>query len=324
VITRRTLLGGLAAAALIRPASAAPQVTLAISSNTLAYGGLRIAEGAGLFPKNGIEPRIVVMDSGNAAISAVLGRSAEFASSGPGEVLAAKVRGQNLVIVLNYYRGLPGSLVLSKAAVAKSGIQPNAPLEQKLRALDGLSIAEPSATSAYLHPYKAASEAVGAKIKFVYMTQPAMVAALKAGAVDGMVAGAPFSLVASTNGSGVLWINGPRNELPEAVRPTSSACLQTTADYAKANPQTIAALRQVSTDLAAFIKDQPDQAIAILAKAYPALDADSVKAAFAENAANWSVPKMTADDIKQEIAIQVSSGALKGVGNVDPASVLWP
>jgi hypothetical protein len=33
---------------------------------------------------------------------------------------------------------------------------------------------------------------------------------------------------------------------------------------------------------------------------------------------------MTADDIKQEIAIQVSSGALKGVGNVDPASVLWP
>jgi sulfonate transport system substrate-binding protein len=324
MIARRTLLGGFAAVTLIRPASAAMPVTLAVSSNTLAYGGLRIAEGAGLFPKNSLAPRVIVMDSGNAAISAVLGRSAEFASSGPGEVLAAKVRGQNLVIVLNYYRGLPGSLVLSKAAAAKSGITPDAPLEQKLRALDGLAIAEPSATSAYLHPYRAASEAVGAKIKFVYMTQPAMVAALQAGAIDGMVAGAPFSLVATTNGSGVLWISGPKNELPEAVRPTSSACLQTTEQYAKANPQIIAALRQVSTDLADFIKSKPDEATAILAKAYPSLDAPSIKAAFDENAANWSAPKMSVDDIKQEIAIQVSSGALPGVAKVDPASVLWP
>jgi len=328
VITRRgllgTLLGGVGAAALIRPARAVTPVTLAISSSTLAYGGLRIAQGAGLFPKNQLEPRIIVMDSGNAAISAVLGRSAEFSASGPGEVLAAKVRGRDLVIVQNIYRGLPGSLVLSKAAVAKAGIAADAPIAQRLRALDKLSIAEPSATSAYLHPYKAASEAVGAKIKFVYMTQPAMVAALQAGAVDGIVAAAPFSLAAVTNGSGVLWISGPKDELPEPVRPTSSACLQTTAEYAKSNPQVIAAMRQVAADLSDLIRDKPDEALAILSKAYPSLDAAAAKAAFAENARNWSAPKTTPEDIKREIEIQVSSGALPGVAAIDPASVLWP
>ena len=71
MISRRILLGGLGAASLVSPGRAATQITLAVSSNTLAYGGLRIAEGAGLFSRNGLEPRIIVMESGNAAISAV-------------------------------------------------------------------------------------------------------------------------------------------------------------------------------------------------------------------------------------------------------------
>ncbi len=33
---------------------------------------------------------------------------------------------------------------------------------------------------------------------------------------------------------------------------------------------------------------------------------------------------MTEDDIRQEIAIQVASGALKGVDTVPPASILVP
>jgi ABC-type nitrate/sulfonate/bicarbonate transport system substrate-binding protein len=108
------------------------------------------------------------------------------------------------------------------------------------------------------------------------------------------------------------------------VRPTSSSCLQTTAEYAKSNPQVIAAMRRVAADLAVFIRDKPDEALAILARAYPSLDVPSAKAAFAENARNWSAPKMTPDDIRREIEIQVSSGALPGVAAIDPASVLLP
>ena len=307
------------------PATAEPtRLTLAVSSNTLAYGGLRIAEAAKLFGRHGIEPRIVVMDSGNAAIAAVLSGSAEFSSSGPGEVLAARARGQKVVIVTNLYRGLSGSVVLAKAVAAKLGDPGTMPVGRRIEALNGLTIATPSPTSAYTHPIKSAAEAAKASVRFVYMAQPAMVAALGAGAVQGMIAGAPFSVAAVSNGSGVLWLSGPRGDLPKEFEPASSACLQTSEAYAGAHPEIVARLRAVFADLASFIADRPDDAKALLGAAYPQLDPPTLSAIFTQDARNWTQPVMTEDQIRQEIAIQVSTGTVPGVDRIPPASVLWP
>jgi ABC-type nitrate/sulfonate/bicarbonate transport system substrate-binding protein len=299
-------------------------VTVAVSSSSLAYGGLQIALQSGLFQKNGLDPKVIVMDSGNAAISAVVAGSAVFSGAGASEVLAARVRGVDIVIVANIYRGLSGSVVLAKSVAAKLDVSPSAPIEQRLHALDGLSIASPSATSAYTIPYRSAALASGAKINFTYMTQPAMVAALQAGAVQGISAGAPFSLTPVANGDGVLWISGPRGELPPADQLTSSACLQTSLDFAKAHPETIRRLRAAFDDLADFIKTKPEQAEAMLGKAYPQLQPKLLDAAFAESAANWSQPRMTPDDIRQEINVQVGAGTLPGIEKLDPAAAVFP
>jgi ABC-type nitrate/sulfonate/bicarbonate transport system substrate-binding protein len=297
-------------------------ITMAVSSTTLAYGGLRIAQQAGLFQKNGLDPKVIVMDSGNAAITAVLAGSAEFSAAGPGEVLAAKVRGQNMVILANMYRGLSGSLVLSKATAAKLALPANASVEQKLKVLNGLTIASPSATSAYTHPVKSAAEAVKANIKFIYMAQPAMVAALRVGAVQGMIAGAPFSLMPISDGSGVLWLSGPKGDLPPSVLPASSACLQTSETYAKAHPKIIKEIHKVFADLSQVIKQHPEQAKAMLGKGYPDLDPAALAAIFEEDGQNWAQPVMTEADIRQEIAIQMSSGSLQNADQVAPASIL--
>lgn len=325
--TRRRILAAAGALAALpsRQASAeAARVTLAVSSSTLAYGGLRIAEAAKLFERHGLEPKIIVMDSGNAAITAVLSGSAEFSSSGPGEVLAARARGQKVVIVSNLYRGLSGSVVLAKAVAAKLGDPGAMPVEQRLQALNGLAIATPSATSAYTHPIKSAAEAAKANVKFVYMTQPAMVAALQAGAVQGIIAGAPFSIAAVANGSGTLWLSGPRRDLPKAFEPASSACLQTSEAYARAHPDIIGQMRAVFADLARFISERPDEARALLGQAYPQLDPASIPAIFSQDAPNWAEPVMTEDQIRQEIDIQRSTGTVPGVEAIAPASVLWP
>ncbi len=324
-ISRRTalrlsVLG--ATVAVTRPAFAAlTPITITASSSSLAYGGMKIALEAGLFQKNGLDPKVIVMESGNAAIAAVVGGSAAFSAAGAGEVLAARVRGQDIVIVNNIYHGLSGSVVLAKSVADKIGA-PTAPVEDRLRAMNGLAIAAPSATSAYLTPYKSATTAVGSAPKFLYMTQPAMVAALQVGAIQGMSAGAPFSLTPVMTGAGVLWISGPKGELPPADRLTSSACLQTTRDYAKAHPDVIRAARAVFADVATLIEQKPDDAKAFLAKAYPSLEPKLVDAAFAESAANWSQPVMTVDDIRQEIKVQVGAGALPGVDKLDAAAVL--
>ena len=300
------------------------RLTIAVSSNSLAYGGLRIAEQADLFRKNGIAAKIVVMESGNAAMAALVsGSAAQFSAAGPGEVLAARVRGQKIVIVANVYRGLSGSVILSKALADKFGDAVRSSQAAKIKALDGLTIAAPSATSAYLTPVKSAADAAGAKIKFVYMAQPAMVPALATGAVQGMIAGAPFSFAPVASGSGVLWLSGPKGDLPKDVLPASSACYETTEDYAAKNPDHPRRLLQVFQDLAVFLKDQPAQGKQMLSKAFTQLSPADAAATYDDEWQNWARPVLSVDDVKQEIAIQVSSGNLPGVEKIDPASVLW-
>ena len=323
LLTRRIALGGLAAAGFAgRVAAQTKPVRMAVSSNTLAFGGLHIAQEARLFVAQGLDLTTRVMDSGSAAITALLAGSVDLSAAGPGEALAARARGQPIVIVASLYRGLSGSLVLSKAAAATVGVSPDAPVAARLHSLNGLVIAAPSATSAYLHPFRSGAAANGAQVRFVYMSQPAMVAALSAGAVQGIIAGAPFSTTPVQDGSGVLWISGPRRELPAADLPASSACVQATEDYVRRNPDTVRNLRSALDALASLIKDHPEQARAMLERAYPQIAGATLRTVFDDEAANWAMPTLTADDIAQEIAIQKQTGAIAGVGAIAPATML--
>jgi ABC-type nitrate/sulfonate/bicarbonate transport system substrate-binding protein len=229
----------------------AQQVSIAVSSTSFVLGGVRIGEQAGLFAKEGLHPHIVVMESGNAAMAALIGGSVQFTVAGPGEVLAARVRGQDVVIVANLYKGLAGSVVLSKDAAASLKVPRSAPVAERLKALNGLSIAVPSATSALLAPVRNAAEAVGAHIRFSYMSQPAMVAALDSDAVQGIDPSFPFAGTPIIKGTGVLWIDGPGDELAE-YSPASSSCVQATGAYAKADADIVRRLQQAIVDVADY------------------------------------------------------------------------
>lgn len=302
--------------------AAVPVVNFAVSSTSLATAGLRIAENAGLFAKVGLQAKVITMDSGSAAMAALLSGSVQFAVAGPPEALAARARGQDVVIAANLYRGLAGSVVMSKATAAKLGTRADAPINDRLRALDGLTVAVPSATSALLGPLKAAAAATGAKVKYTYLAQPAMVPALETNAIDAMMASSPFSGVPILKGTGVLWINGPGGDLPADVSPASSACILTTAATAAANPELIRKFRAVLDDLVVLIKQKPDEAKRALAKAYPQLDAAALDLAFAQQSDNWTQPMFTEADVKQEIKLLRSATPIPGLENVVPQSVL--
>ena len=328
MIGRRFMLGSLAAGPLAvrRVFAAAPgtPITMAISSGSMAYGGLRIAQKAGLFEKNGITPKVTVMESGSAAMTAVLSGSVEFCSASLGEVLAAQVRGQKIVVVANIYRGLSGSMVLAKPVADKLVVPASAPLGARLKAVGGLTIATPSATSSYTFPFRIAGQAAGAQPHFVYMAQPAMVAALKTGAVQGMIAGAPFSTEAVASGAGIMWVSGPKGELPADASPASSAAVETSEAYAKANREVVARVRASFDALSRFITEEPGDAERLLASAYPQLDATTISGIFRDDGPNWTRPAMTVDDIRHEILLQQKAGLLKGLERIDPALVLAP
>ena len=296
-------------------------VTIAVSSTSFVLGGVRIGEHAGLFARNGLHLRVIVMDSGNAAMSALIGGSAQFTVAGPGEVLAARARGQDVVIVANLYQGLAGSVVLSRDVAAALKVPADAPVAARLKALDGLSVAVPSATSALLAPVRDAAEAQGAHIRFTYMSQPAMVAALDSHAVQGLDASFPYAGMPIIRGTGVLWINGPGGELG-SFSPASSSCLQTTAAYARSAAGTVRQLQQAIIDIADYVRDHPQDARQALARGYPQLGPADIDLAFTQQQQNWTKPFLNAADIRHEIALLKASVKLPGLDAIDPAAVL--
>jgi ABC-type nitrate/sulfonate/bicarbonate transport system substrate-binding protein len=324
-LRRRTLLTAGAGACVLQPGRSraeATNVAIAVSSTSFVLGGVLIGMKSGVFERRGLAPRIILMDSGNAAMAALLGGSAQFAVAGPPETLAARSRGQDVLIVANLYAGFAGLVVLGKAASEHSGVAPSAPLADRLHALDNLLMAVPSATSSLLGPIRDAAAQAGAHVRFTYMAQGTMPAALESDAVQGIDASLPFSGVPLLHGTGVLWINGPAGELPADVSPASSSCLMTSADYLKSHREIVGQLQTSIVDIAGFIKSEPEAAKRALAAGYPQLGAEEIDLAFTQQWRNWTKPFLTGDDMRQEKKLLLASTKLPGLETMDPATAL--
>ena len=323
MIARRTLFAApLAGLAAPRAARAAEELKLAVSSSSFVLGGVMIGIQAGLFEKNGLDLRIVVMDSGNAALSATISGSVPFSVAGPPDVLTARARGQDLVIVGSLYAGFAGSVVIAKAVADRLGVSPAAPVNERLRALDGIVLAVPSATSVLLAPVRQGVAEAGGKARFIYMAQGAMAAALEKDAVGGMVASYPFAGTPIVRGSGVLWIDGPGGELPADVTPSSSSTVQATRSYIAANRPTVARLQASLRAIATMVETQPEAARRALGSAYPQLGPQELDLAFKQQWRNWTKPFLTEADMRQELKLLTASNAIPGADRIDPAAVL--
>lgn len=323
-LTRRGALAGIGCLA-CAPALAAPrEITIPISSLSFATAGIRIAKELGLFEKHGLSARIVTMDSGNAATSALISRSVEVVLSGPGELVAARARGQRIVAIADAYRGLSASLLLSTEAAEKSGIGAGASVAARLKALDGLTIAAPSATSSYTVSFKGAAEDQRARIKFTYMAQPAMVAALETGAIQGFIAGAPFWGVPVAKGRAVLWLSGPKAELPRRNMPVSTVSLQAMSDVADADPELMRKLQAVIADLGAAVDQRPGDVRAALVKLYPEVDERTMDLLFGTESSAWKTRPFTPEDMRHEIAfVKSTEASLPQIDSIELSEMIF-
>jgi ABC-type nitrate/sulfonate/bicarbonate transport system substrate-binding protein len=324
--TRRACLVGAAFLAIARPASAQPsqELSIGLASTSFATVAVRIAAELGFFGKRGITPKFVVLDSASATTTALIAGSINAGVSGPGELVVAQARGQKVIVIANAYRGSSGSLVLSKVVADKLGVSPTAPVTDRLKALDGLVIGAPSATGAYTVSFKGAAKAAGATMRLTYMAQPAMVAALESGAIQGYVGGAPFWALPVVKGSGVLWISGPRGELPPAFSPANTSNLQVMRDFAEANHDLMNRIIAAFADLTKAVDERPAEVKAVVAKLYPTFDAPTLDLLFAAESQAWKTKPPTVEDMAHDVAfVKTSAEQLSGIDSVDPASLFY-
>jgi ABC-type nitrate/sulfonate/bicarbonate transport system substrate-binding protein len=285
----------------------------------------RIAQELGLYEKHGLNARLVQVDSANAGATAVVARSLDAAISGPGELIAGNARGARLVVIANVYGGLNAHVILGKAAADRTGVSPSAPAADRLKAMDGLIFGSVSPTSAFTVTMRTASEDVGAKLRFAFMAQPAMQAALESGAIQGFIASAPFWVPATMSGAGVVWLSGPKGEFPRERTPAHSASVQVMRDFIEAKPDVARRLTAAYADLARAFTERPAEVKTAILKLFPSVNTAMLDRFYDLEARGFTTQPLTAADMTHEIAYVKASGAnLPGIDTIDPKSLIHP
>jgi ABC-type nitrate/sulfonate/bicarbonate transport system substrate-binding protein len=301
------------------------KVSIAIASSSIPGGTARIAKEMGLFKKHRIDATVTIMDNGSVASAALLSGSVNFSTSAGNEAVLAQVRGQKMVSIANLYTNFSAVVVLAKDIAGKLKVSVSAPVAEKLKALDGLLIASPDPKSSFTFAMKPAVESTGAKARFTYMAQSAMIAGLDSGAVQGFLASSPIWATPVLRGTGLAWINGPAGELPAEFRPGNASNLNTLRDFAEANPDLIREMRAVFTDFAQAVVEHPGEVKDAIARLFPNVDPPTLDLIFDAESKGFKTKPLTREDILREISFVKASGVnVPGLADLDPNALLVP
>jgi ABC-type nitrate/sulfonate/bicarbonate transport system substrate-binding protein len=332
VIRRRALVSGVGAAALAlvvgacgssgsssassgssgaaaKPASLT-NVTLIIPSLSANQALGFIALKAGIFKKNGLNVKTVNAGTGALAVEALTGGSGQFVVTGSADLFSAAKSGQHLYILAKASSGLSTQIVLTSAGVKKTGLTASAPLAQRIKALNGLTIASPSAASSWTAQAAKAAGTQGAKINFTYVQENSMAAAMQAGKIDGLVAAPPWSTEALYAKTGTLWLSGPAGTFPGgyAVSSYGDPLVATTKAYGDAHPKVAEEFTRSILQAAALLSSQPAQAAGYVKQvAYPTMSQAEFNQVWAATVPLLHTPSLSFTSLKSTLALDGDS-----------------
>jgi ABC-type nitrate/sulfonate/bicarbonate transport system substrate-binding protein len=285
-------------------------VTLIIPSLSANQALGFIALKAGIFKKNGLNVKTVNAGTGALAVEALTGGSGQFVVTGSADLFSAAKSGQHLYILAKASSGLSTQIVLTSAGVKKTGLTASAPLAQRIKALNGLTIASPSAASSWTAQAAKAAATQGATIKFTYVQENSMAAAMQAGKIDGLVAAPPWSTEALFAKTGTLWLSGPDGTFPGgyAVSSYGDPLVATTKAYGDAHPQVAEDFTKSIVQAGALLKSEPSQAAAYVKQvAYPTMSEAEFNQVWAATKPLLLTPSLSSQSLKSTLALDGDS-----------------
>ncbi len=267
-----------AAVALSAPAVAQDKqtVTIATPGAALHFYPFYVAESEGLFEKEGIKIDWVDVGAGSRQIAAVAGGSADFAVVGMQPAITARQNGADLVAVGALFNGYAIQLVLSNAAMEKTGISPDMPIDEKVEKLQGVSVGVTgigSTTDVLLRSWlKQRGQDPEQRLTIQPLgSPPAMFAAFEQGAVDGFMLGSPFPQQAEAAGLGKIVIDPLTEEIAELDGVPYTAII-TRGALTKEKPELVQRMVTALTKAMKAQAENPDAVGAKLKSYFPDTD----------------------------------------------------
>lgn len=320
------LLAGLLAAWGLEPmtvgrAEAAPvKVQMAQALDSLDFLALYLARHFNYFAEEGIDLEVVVMSGGGGPnIQAVISGNAQFTPTGVLTMLPAVRQDQPLLIVGALFNALAANVALRTEVAKAKSITAQSPLEQKYKALRGLTlgVTRPGALTDHVMRYIVARAGLvaGKDVQLVGVgTGQAALAALEQAKVDGVVHLSPVPEQAVHNGTGVMLFNNSAGEIPE-LRDFLGLGLVTTKDYASKNPEVVRKVNRALARAGRWVLDhKPAETAAILQRYIPGVQPEVLTAVVQANLRGVSPDvKIRPECITGPQKLEVEMGLAKAV-----------
>lgn len=271
------LLAATASVAGTAGASAQDLTTVKMSQavDSLAYVAVDYANVAGFYEDVGLKVEQIITQGGGPDLAALVSGDVEFNTAAPTYQLSAIKQGRDVILIMNYVDAMNQSFVMSKAAVEKTGVAPDAPIEERLEALKGLTlgITRPGAmTDRHIRFLLSKVDLTGDDAQLVAIGgAQALITALETNQIDGFAISLGPDRTAVHRGA-VMWVDNLRGDVP-GLAPFPMVNLYTTRSYAEENPEIVEKLVQATQAATAELASKSvDEIFEILQPRYPNMD----------------------------------------------------
>ena len=249
------------------------RVTLTMGGDGLQFLTQHIAVRGGFMAQEGLDAQTLDVGSGPRQVAALLGGSSEFSSLGLIHVIKANAEGAPLVAISTVFDVIDIQIVLSNAAVQKSGITTAMTADEKVKRLSGLRIGISSPGSTTDTYVRSLFKARGLDPDKTLQIQPMgggsnMLAAMEKGVTDGFAWGAPQSQMAVSRNLATAVINPFNGEVPE-VAGVPYLVLVTSKQTLEQKPEVIRSAVRAFTRAMKFARENPEGARALVRQQFP-------------------------------------------------------
>lgn len=296
-----------------RAADTPTSVVLANPAESLSFSAAYVAEDLGIFKANGMAVKMMLIP-GVGAFNAVVAGSADFAQPSAITLTRAAAKGQRMLAIAETTNRPIIQVALRKDIAEAGGFDPKAPFEKRGALLKGRTIAA-DATGSLIHGYVLLmARRAGldpSSVQIAFMQPPNMLAAFQTKQIDGYAMSPPWPLVPVLKGDAVMLASGPDGE-PADLEPFANNVVIARPDTCEKRRALCEGMGKSFTQAEAYMRDHPDEALALLKKRFATLD-DKVLAAAFETIRKISPnpPAVSAKGLANAEQFNVEAGLMK-------------
>lgn len=256
-------------------------VVMANPAESLSFSAAYLAEDLGIFKQNGMAVKMILIP-GVGAFNAVVSGSADFAQPSAITLTRAAAKGQRMLAIAETTNRPIIQVALRKDIAEAGGFDPKAPFEKRAALLRGRTIAA-DATGSLIHGYiLLMAKRAGldpSSVQVAFMQPPNMLAAFETKQIDGYAMSPPWPLIPVLQGNAVMLASGPDGE-PADLDPFVNNVVVTKPETCQQRRALCEGMGKSFTAAEAYMRDHPDEALALLKKRFATLDDKVLTGAF--------------------------------------------